>query len=169
MPHSCGKSSRFREARRTIAARLSPAAMQDRQIPIAEWMKSVLDRRGISARAWATLAGLGKDTVSRAIRDDYQHVTSTTTIAKLADAIDEQAPGIAGAIPSAAALVPILGELRKALPAASDGDDEVLLALAGALRDTLLHLADEPQLADDPKVSSALVRASVRQLRSQHA
>ena len=55
-------------------------------------MRSVMQRHNLSARRWAEQAGLGKDTVSRAIRDDYDNVTSTRTIIKLAEAIGEQQP-----------------------------------------------------------------------------
>jgi lambda repressor-like predicted transcriptional regulator len=143
--------------------------MREEQKPIADWMRAMIAKHGIAARAWSEKAGVGKDTVGRSMRESYEFVTSTTTIAKLADALSEQAPGVAGAIPSAVALVPVLEEMRRALPAEGPGQAELMLALAGALRDTLLHLADEPESADDPKVSSALARASVRQLRLQSA
>lgn len=128
-----------------------------------------MERRELSARKWAESAKLGKDTVSRAIREDYEHVTSTTTIAKLAEAIGERPPGAAGAIPNAAALAGVMRELHRALLGSPQPSDDVLQALAEALRDTLLHLADEPEAADDPKAMSLLARASVRQLDRQSA
>lgn len=137
--------------------------MQDRQRPIADWMIDVMKRREISARAWAEKARLGKDTVSRAIRDDYEHVTSTTTIAKLADAIDERPFGAAAGVPSVASLVSVLEVLHQGILSEQRVDPGTTLALAEALRDTLLHLADEPEAADDPRLSHALARASVRQ------
>lgn len=143
--------------------------MQDKQRLIAEWMRDVMERRGISARAWAETAKLGKDTVSRAIRDDYEHVTTTTTLAKLAEAIDEPAPGAAAGVPSAASLASILETLHQALAGEVRVDRDTLSALAEALRDTLLHLADQPEARDDPKLSHTLARASVRQLQRKHA
>ncbi len=143
--------------------------MQERQKPIAEWMKDVMARKAISARAWAERAKLGKDTVSRAIREDYEHVTSTTTIAKLADAVDERAPGAAAGVPSVASLVSILNVMHQTMLGEQRVDPGTTLALAEALRDTLLHLADEPEDADDPKVAHALARASVRTRGRQHA
>jgi hypothetical protein len=131
-------------------------------------MVAVMARSGLSARAWAEKAKLGKDTVSRAVRDDYQHVTSTTTIAKLADAAGEPAFGAAGAVPSVASLVEILDVLHGALGTARPTPG-VLQALAAALRDTLLHLADEPEAAVDPRLSRGLARASVRQSTRPHA
>jgi hypothetical protein len=169
MPHLCGEASRFHEARRNNAAGGIFLRMQERQKPIADWMRAVMERRDISARSWAEQAKLGKDTVSRAIRDDYKHVTSTTTVAKLAETIGERAPGLAGAVPSAEALAGVLSELHLALLGAPRPSADVVQALAEALRDTLLHLADEPEAADDPRLSSALARASVRSLDRQPA
>lgn len=143
--------------------------MQERQKPIAEWMSDVMERRGISARAWADKAKIGKDTVSRAIRDDYPHVTSTTTITKLADALDERPFGLAGAVPSVPALISVLEVLMSAVQGAGQPAPELTRALAEGLRDTLLHLADEPESAADPAASRMLARASVRQLKLQHA
>lgn len=169
MPHYCGKASRNEEARRNYAAGPIRAVMQDKQRLIAEWMRDVMERRSISARAWAETAKLGKDTVSRAVRDDYEHVTSTTTIAKLAEALGERPPGAAAGVPSAASLESVLETLHQALASEAKVDRGTLSALAEALRDTLLHLADEPEARDDPKLSHALARASVRQLQRKHA
>lgn len=129
-----------------------------------------MERRAVSARGWAEKAQLGKDTVSRAIRPDYQHVTSTTTLAKLADALGEQPPGVAGAFPSVESLAEIVDVLQVAIL----GEDRKLdrtatVMFAEALRDTLLSLADEPESARDPRISIALARASIRQRRTQPA
>jgi len=169
MPHKCGLASRFHEARRNNAAARIYGSMLERQKPIAEWMRGVMGRRDISARAWAEAAKLGKDTVSRAIREDYNHVTSTTTIVKLAEAINERPYGAAGAVPSVEALAGVLTELYKALPGVTPPSGDVLQALAEALRDTLLHLADEPEAAGDPKAMSMLARVSARALDRQSA
>lgn len=169
MPHLCGLTSRFHEARRNNAASLSYVPMLERQKPIAEWMRDVMKRRSISARAWAEAAKLGKDTVSRAIRENYPHVTSTSTIAKLAEAIKERAYGAAGAVPSAEALRGVLAELYRVVPGAKEPSEDVLDALAEALRDTLLNLADEPEAAHDPKAMMLLARTSARALDRQSA
>ena len=135
--------------------------MKPQQKPIAEWMQGVLDRQEISARAWAEKAALGKDTVSRAIRDDYEHVTSTRTIAALAEAIGERPPGAAAAIPSAASLAGVMQVLLEAFAPNHYGQD-TLNALGSSLRQTLLHLADEPDGDRDPKASRMLARAAIR-------
>lgn len=143
--------------------------MNERQKPIAEWMQDVIKRRKISARAWALKAKLGKDTVSRAIRDDYPHVTSTTTIAKLADAVGEQPIGQAAAIPSVLSLAEILEVLLPTVAPGQEMSRDLVLLFASALRDTLLHLADEPEALGDPRLTAALTRATVRQLNLSRA
>jgi hypothetical protein len=168
MPHKCGLASRFHEARRNNAASRTFSPMLERQKPIAQWMMAVMERRKISARAWAETAKLGKDTVSRAIRDNYAHVTSTSTIVKLAEAIGEQLPGAAGSIPSATALAGVLRELHRAL-APTPPSDDVIEDLALALRDTLLQLVYEPEAAGDLEAVSMLARVSARQRDGQSA
>jgi hypothetical protein len=125
-------------------------------------MRDVMARRGIAARAWAEKAKLGKDTVSRAIREEYEHVTSTTTIAKLADAVGERPYGAAAGVPSVESLASILAVLHKAVLGEETHDPGLARALAAAMRDTLLHLADEPEALDDPKLSTVVARASAR-------
>ena len=136
--------------------------MQDRQRPIADWMHEMIAKHGVSARAWAESAKLGKDTVSRAIKEDYPHVTSTTTIAKLADAIGDKPYGAAAGVPSAAALASILAVLHRSILGEQSFDPGTVAALGAAMRDTLLHLADEPDALDDPKLSQAVARVSAR-------
>jgi hypothetical protein len=162
MPHLCGKASPIHEARRNYAAGSIRPGMQDRQRPIAEWMREVMQRRGIAARAWAEKAQLGKDTVSRAIRDGYEHVTSTTTIAKLADALGERPYGAAAGVPSVASLESILAVLHQTVLGEAPMERELTRILASSLRDTLLHLADEPEALDDPRLSQTLARVAVR-------
>jgi hypothetical protein len=169
MPHYCGNASRIHDARRNNAAGSIRAFMQDKQRPIADWMKDVIKRHGISARAWAEQASMGKDTVSRAIREDYEHVTSTTTLAKLADAVGERPPGAAAGVPSVSSLQSILVVIHEAMMGGVRIEPGTSHALAEALRDTLLHLADEPPESDDPKVAQALARASVKSRARQLA
>lgn len=133
----------------------------DQQRQIAEWMRDVMERRGISARSWAEAAGLGKDTVSRAMRDTYLHVTSTRTLARLADAIGEKAPGAAAGVPSADVLAEILQVALVAVGGQPIAPD-YLAAMARALRETLLHLADDPEAASDPAQSRAIARTVAR-------
>jgi hypothetical protein len=169
MPHYCGNASRNLEARRNYAARGISPIMNPRQKPIADWMNEMMQKHRISARAWAEMAQTGKDTVSRAVRDDYEHVTTTTTIAKLADALGERPFGAAAGVPSAVSLASILRALHQAFLGQAATDEGTMMALAEAMRDTLLHLADEPAALTDPKLSQTLARASIRSREREFA
>lgn len=136
--------------------------MHERQKPIAEWMTATLARHKLSARQWSERAGLGKDTVSRAMRDNFESITSTRTIAQLADALNERPFGAAAAIPSEASLAAILQVFHAAYaPDRAMGPDS-LQVFAASLRETLLHLADEPDAGDDPRMSQTLARSIAR-------
>lgn len=162
VPQNRGNDKRNLVARRKIAAGVMPCIMHERQKPIAEWMNGVLSRHKISAREWAERAHLGKDTVSRAMRDNFESVTSTSTIAKLADAVNERPFGAAAAIPNEASLAAILQIFLAAFSPDRQPGPDSLQAFAAALRETLLHLADEPASSNDLAVSQALARATVR-------
>jgi hypothetical protein len=164
MPHICGAEKHFLEARRGAPLGDNRGDMRPAQIPIVGWMRDMIAKHDLSARGWSVKAGLGKDTVSRAMRDDYEHVTSTATIVKLADAIGERGPAGAVAIPTVEALQSILETLANQLAPGSLPSDLILTTFAEALRDTLLHLADEPAALSDPRASRLLARAAARQL-----
>lgn len=51
---------------------------------IRAWMLAVLAETGLTARQWAQAAGVAPSTIQRAIKPDYQFVTSSRTLAKLA-------------------------------------------------------------------------------------
>lgn len=147
--------------------------MRPEQKRIAEWMRSVMAEKQISAQAWAIQAGLGRDTVSRAIRDDYQSVTTTRTIVALAQALQVPPPdGIAVAVqplpiselverptyvtevlnyflPTADEFAPALPPILEAMGLPVPEEDD-LLAGAAALRDVLVTLATELREPDQP-------------------
>jgi hypothetical protein len=142
------------------------AAVREQQKPIAEWLQSVLDLKGWTARDWALKAGLGKDTVSRGLKEGYEHVTSMTTIGRLAKAAAVPMPiHLVGArgVPTTAALMEILRELFKLVPE-REWPDEVLLPLARALRHTLLEIAEEGDGHDDPAHARVVARIAARKL-----
>ena len=168
MPQNVGNASRILVARQNIAARDMLQAMNPRQKPIADWLADVIERRKISARAWAERAGLGKDTVSRALRDDYASVMSTRTLAMLAEAVDEHPPGAAAAIPSVESLQSALTVILEAF-APFPPDSDVVRALASSLRETLLQIADEPNAISDPAMSRMAARAAVRHIERKHS
>jgi hypothetical protein len=61
---------------------------------IREWMKRVMRETGLSEPEWAKRAGVHKSTIYRAIKDDYEFVTSTRTLAKLARAAGVTLPTV---------------------------------------------------------------------------
>lgn len=141
--------------------------MQEQQRPIATWMLSVMEQTGLSANKWAALAGLGRDTVSRAVKDSYAHVTTTNTLIKLAKAAGVPPPIELGAtprgIPSATILGDVFGELLRRLVPDHEWPDDLALALGKALRHTLLELADETADSVDSDRAKMAARISARQ------
>jgi hypothetical protein len=131
------------------------------QAEIADWMRAMMAKHRIAARAWCEKAKLGKDTVGRALKPDYDHITSTRTLAKLAAALGEPTPGSSW-VPQTTALVPAVELLCEASRAHDELDPDDILALAETLRDALLSLADEPEAAADPKLARLLVRREFR-------
>jgi hypothetical protein len=62
---------------------------------IRRWMLDVLNEHPeVNATQWARAAGVAHSTVLRAIKPDYEFVTSSTTIAKLAKALNVQPPSL---------------------------------------------------------------------------
>lgn len=61
---------------------------------IRSWLTDTLASTGKSPRSWALEAGLAASTVQKAIKPDYQFVTSSRTLAKLAEAAGVQPPDL---------------------------------------------------------------------------
>lgn len=61
---------------------------------IRDWMRQILRERDLSPAAWAHSAGVSPSTVQKAIKEDYQFVTSTRTLARLANAIGVTPPTV---------------------------------------------------------------------------
>lgn len=59
---------------------------------IREWLLATLKTSGLSARAWAKKAGISQSTLFRALKPDYEFITSSRTLAKLAAAAGTAAP-----------------------------------------------------------------------------
>lgn len=144
------------------------AEVREQQKPIAEWLEAVLAQKGWTATHWAKTAKVGRDTVSRAVREDYKHVTSTTTLLKLAKAAGVPAPlhlgaGVPG-VPPAPVLAEILNELLTRLVPERDWPEAVLVALSRTLRHTLLEIAEEGDGQDDPDHARVVARIAARSL-----
>ena len=67
---------------------------------IRAWMQETLARTGLSVKEWAARAGVAPSTVFRAMKDDYQFVTSSRTIGKLATAAGVPPPDTGSIEPS---------------------------------------------------------------------
>jgi hypothetical protein len=62
---------------------------------IRAWLLAVMSDKSLSAPSWARQAGVAASTIQRAIKPDYQFVTSSRTLAKLAKAAHVQPPSVA--------------------------------------------------------------------------
>lgn len=74
------------------------AAMSVGATPAAEiraWMRQILkDHPEMSPASWAKKAEVAATTIQRAIKDDYPFVTSSRTLAKLAEAVGQAPPQV---------------------------------------------------------------------------
>lgn len=62
---------------------------------IRVWIRETAAGMGVSPAAWAKRAGVAPSTVQRAIKDDYEFVTSSRTLAKLAEVAGVSPPNVA--------------------------------------------------------------------------
>ena len=69
-------------------------AAMDTPEQIRAWMQATMERTGWSAARWASEADVAASTVQRAIKPEYQFVTSSRTLAKLALAANVTPPEI---------------------------------------------------------------------------
>lgn len=61
---------------------------------IREWMKRAMREHDTNPAAWARMAGVAASTIQRAIKDDYQFVTSTRTLERMAKALGVTPPPV---------------------------------------------------------------------------
>jgi SOS-response transcriptional repressor LexA len=59
---------------------------------IREWLLRVMREKGLTVSSWAKAAGVARTTIARPIKDGYPFVTSSRTLAKLANAAGVDAP-----------------------------------------------------------------------------
>lgn len=59
---------------------------------IRRWMRETMDAQGISARQWAIRAGVNPTTITRFVNSPDAPITSSRTLAKLAEALNIDAP-----------------------------------------------------------------------------
>lgn len=103
--HSCGVP-RLSHAAHTNCMRSSGSKVQVAR-EIRAWMLSVIGQTGMSAREWAIKAGVAASTVQRAIKDDYEFVTSSATLAKLAAVAGVEPPNLGSRPLPAPILLPV--------------------------------------------------------------
>lgn len=61
---------------------------------IRDWLKRTMQERDITPAAWARMSGVAASTIQKAIKEDYQFVTSTRTLSKLAHALGVTPPAV---------------------------------------------------------------------------
>lgn len=76
-------------APRAGAAEPNPDAERIRQ-----WMRQVMREKALTSAAWARMAKINRSTINRAINPDYQYITSTVTLSKLARAANVAPPSL---------------------------------------------------------------------------
>lgn len=59
---------------------------------IRAWMRRVMQAHDLDPTSWAEQSGVARSTIFRALQEDYQFVTSTRTLGKLAQAVGEKPP-----------------------------------------------------------------------------
>lgn len=69
-------------------------AEMDAAESIRQWLLTTSAAKGVSLAEWAKRAGIAPSTVQRAAKPGYQFVTSSRTLAKLADAMDVTPPQV---------------------------------------------------------------------------
>lgn len=71
---------------------LQQCAPMNTAASIREWLLATLETTGLSVKAWARESGVAASTIHRALKEDYQFVTSSRTLNKLATAAGVAAP-----------------------------------------------------------------------------
>lgn len=82
---------------------------------IRGWLVATLQREGISVEEWAKRAGVAKSTIFRALKEDYEFVTSSRTLAKLADAIGAEPPANLANVKLAPSFLPVRYKVQAGL------------------------------------------------------
>lgn len=139
--------------------------MQGPQEVIAHWMAQYLRRSGVPASDWATAAKLHKSTVSRAMKENYESVTSINTLDALAKAAGM--PSVLDFLRSQAVEQEFpdvtIELLRQVLPALgcelSEADSNRLSTIMLAAR-AMIDKAD-PDLRASPTFRKAIISAII--------
>jgi hypothetical protein len=154
-----------------------PAYVQPEQRIIADWIERTAKRLGWTYGRWAEEAKLGAaTTITRALKDDYQSITSIKTLKALAEAAGEpsvldflaggttvdQPPQIV--TPSAESLSMLLGAVLPLLPPGRQSARSLRVASA-ALAHGLELLGDQSANPDGEAGVGVAARAAVSRFR----
>lgn len=64
---------------------------------IREWLRGVMEETGLSVTNWAKAADVARTTIARPLGEDYEFVTSSRTLQKLADGAGVEPPNLTAA------------------------------------------------------------------------
>lgn len=82
---------------------------------IREWMEQTLKDEGLTVEQWAARSGVHKSTIFRAMKPDYEFVTSSRTLNKLASALGREPPAILGEVKLAPQFLPVRYKVQAGL------------------------------------------------------
>jgi transcriptional regulator with XRE-family HTH domain len=74
---------------------------------IREWLQQTLQRDGLTVEKWAQLSGVAKSTIFRALKPDYEFVTSSRTLNRLAEAVGAEPPSLLSQVKLAPRFLPV--------------------------------------------------------------
>lgn len=74
---------------------------------IREWITATLRDEELTVEKWAQLSGVAKSTIFRALKPEYEFVTSSRTLAKLAEAVGREPPSFTSNVKLAPRFLPV--------------------------------------------------------------
>lgn len=138
-------------------------AVRDLQTVVVRWMDRQLARLDWRPERWAREAGLAPTTVTRAMSDNYNSVSSVPTLHALARA--GGIPSVIDFLNGQATIAPqypiITAMLKEFLPAVGvDLPDRSVQRLGEAIARAVAGMSVQPsEAADDPEVAEMVARA----------
>lgn len=141
----------------------------DHRAEIAAWLQSVLDSKpDLGPTNWSISAGLGRNTVGRALSPKYTNILSVVSLYKLAKKAGVPAPvhlgSSAAGVPPADALAAVFRGILSRLTPDRDWPDDVFMALGEALQLSLVELQENPEIAENLGEAETVGRVSARRL-----
>lgn len=99
-------------------------ARMDGPSKIREWLERTLrEVEGLTVEKWAKISGVHKSTIHRAMKPDYEFVTSSRTLNKLASAVDRAAPVLHAEVKLAPQFLPVRYKVQAGLWYEIDADE----------------------------------------------